>query len=116
MPNDVTARDLQHKDGQWTIAKGFDTFLPLGPIITDEVDPNNLSIATYLNDEVVQKSNTQHLIFSAHYLVSYISQIMTLYPGDVILTGTPGGIGNMENKDIVKIEIEGIGVLTNTLY
>jgi len=112
--NDVTARDLQHKDGQWTIAKGFDTFLPLGPIITDEVDPHHLSITTYLNDAVVQKSNTQHLIFSAHYLVSYISQIMSLYPGDVILTGTPGGIGNMEHGDVVKVEIEGIGVLTNT--
>ena len=112
--NDVTARDLQHKDGQWTMCKGFDTFLPLGPIISDEVNPDNLAITTYLNGKVVQKSNTEHLIFKAHYLTSYINQIMTLYPGDVILTGTPGGIGKMEDGDEVKVEIEGIGVLTNT--
>lgn len=112
--NDVTARDLQEPGGQWTLAKGFDTFLPLGPIITDEVDPDNVAINTYLNDLLVQKSNTAHFIFSTHYLVSYISHVMTLYPGDVILTGTPGGIGKMEAGDIVKVEIEGIGVLTNS--
>ncbi|NCB01318.1 MAG: DUF2437 domain-containing protein [Spirochaetia bacterium] len=114
--NDVTARDLQKSDGQWTVAKGFDTFMPLGPIVSDEVDPTILSIKTSLNGKVVQQSNTKHLIFSAHYLVSYISSIMTLYPGDVILTGTPGGIGKMEIGDKVTVEIEGIGSLTNTLH
>ena len=113
--NDVTARDLQKSDGQWTVAKGFDTFMPLGPIISDEVDPTRLSVITYLNNNVVQKSNTKHLIFSAHFLVSYISSIMTLNPGDVILTGTPGGIGKMEVGDVVRVEIEGLLSLTNTL-
>ncbi len=113
--NDVTARDLQKSDGQWTVAKGFDTFMPLGPIISDEVDPSNLSVITYLNNNVVQKSNTKHLIFSAYFLVSYISSIMTLNPGDVILTGTPGGIGKMEVGDVVRVEIEGLLSLTNTL-
>lgn len=112
--NDVTARDLQEPGGQWTVAKGFDTFLPIGPIISDEVDPDNLEITTYLNDKVVQKSNTSNLIFSPRYLVSYISHIMTLYPGDVILTGTPGGIGKMDLGDIVTVEIEGIGSLKNS--
>jgi len=111
--NDVTARDLQPKDGQWTIAKGFDTFMPLGPIITDEVDPTNLKINCRLNGTVRQQSNTKNLIFDCFYLVSYLSQIMTLYPGDVILTGTPSGVGPMQVTDTVEVEIEGIGTLTN---
>lgn len=111
--NDVTARDLQPKDGQWTIAKGFDSFMPLGPIITDEVDPTNLKISSRLNGTVRQQSNTKNLIFNCFFLVSYLSQIMTLYPGDVILTGTPSGVGPMQIGDTIEVEIEGIGTLTN---
>lgn len=111
--NDVTARDLQTKDGQWTVAKSFDSFLPFGPFIETEVDPLELNIKTYLNGEVKQKSNTKNLIFNAYELVSYISNIMTLYPGDIIMTGTPSGIGPMQKGDIVDIEIEHIGKLTN---
>lgn len=111
--NDVTARDLQPADGQWTISKSFDTFLPLGPWIETELDPLNLEIRTYLNDELKQSSNTRHLIFDPYTLVSYISQIMTLLPGDVILTGTPLGIGPMKKGDKVVVEIENIGRLIN---
>lgn len=111
--NDVTARDLQPKNGQWTVAKSFDTFLPLGPIITDEIDPNNSEIKTYLNGKVVQRSNTNNFIFNVETLVSYISSIMTLKPFDVIITGTPSGIGAMKKGDTVEVEIEGIGKLTN---
>lgn len=111
--NDVTARDLQPKNGQWTVAKSFDTFLPLGPIITDEINPNNSEIKTYLNGRLVQKSNTNNFIFNVESLVSYISSIMTLKPFDVIITGTPSGIGPMKIGDIVEVEIEGIGRLTN---
>lgn len=111
--NDVTARDLQRKDGQWTRAKSFDTFLPLGPYIVSDLEPGNLSICLRLNGEVRQSSSTNHLIFGVLELVSFISAIMTLNPGDVILTGTPGGIGPMAVGDQVKVEIEGIGTLTN---
>ncbi|WAM32216.1 fumarylacetoacetate hydrolase family protein [Caldicellulosiruptor naganoensis] len=111
--NDVTARDLQPKNGQWTVAKSFDTFLPLGPIVTDEIDPNNSNIKTYLNGQVVQSSNTNNFIFPVETLVSYISSIMTLKPFDVIITGTPSGIGPMKQGDVVEVEIEGIGRLTN---
>ncbi len=113
--NDVTARDLQPKDGQWTVAKGFDTFMPIGPVITDEVDAGNLAIVSRLNGTVRQKSNTGNLIFACPYLVSHLSKIMTLYPGDVILTGTPSGVGAMQPGDVVEIEIEGIGTLRNTV-
>lgn len=113
--NDVTARDLQPQNGQWTISKGFDTFMPLGPVITDEVDPNNLAIVSRLNGKVRQQSNTRNLIFNCAYLVSYISHVMTLYPQDVILTGTPSGVGPMENGDVIEVEIEGIGILRNTV-
>lgn len=113
--NDVTARDLQTKDGQWTISKGFDTFLPLGPIITNEIDPNDVAIESRLNGVVQQRSNTGNLIFGISHLVSYLSQVMTLYPGDVILTGTPSGIGGMQVGDTVEVEIEGIGILRNTV-
>ncbi|AEM77758.1 fumarylacetoacetate hydrolase family protein [Thermoanaerobacter wiegelii] len=111
--NDVTARDLQAKDGQWTRAKSFDTFLPIGPWIVTDLDPSSLDIITYVNDEVKQKSNTRHLIFGVPKLVSFISHIMTLNPGDVILTGTPSGVGPLKPGDVVTIEIEGIGKLTN---
>jgi 2-keto-4-pentenoate hydratase/2-oxohepta-3-ene-1,7-dioic acid hydratase in catechol pathway len=111
--NDVTARDLQGKDGQWTRAKGFDTFAPLGPWIETEIDPTHLQLETFLNGERKQSSNTSNLIFPPRRLVSFISQIMTLYPGDVIATGTPSGIGPMRVGDKVEVRIEGIGRLVN---
>jgi 2-keto-4-pentenoate hydratase/2-oxohepta-3-ene-1,7-dioic acid hydratase in catechol pathway len=111
--NDVTARDLQGKDGQWTRAKGFDTFAPLGPWIETEIDPSCLQLETFLNGERMQSSNTSNLIFPPRRLVSFISQIMTLYPGDVIATGTPSGIGPMNVGDTVEVRIEGIGSLVN---
>lgn len=111
--NDVTARDLQGADGQWTRSKSFDTFCPLGPCIETNINPGNLSIKTFLNDKLVQNSNTKNLIFNPHYLVYFISNVMTLLPGDVIITGTPSGIGKVKENDIVSIEIEGIGILKN---
>jgi 2-keto-4-pentenoate hydratase/2-oxohepta-3-ene-1,7-dioic acid hydratase in catechol pathway len=111
--NDVTARDLQPKTGQWTVAKGFDTFCPYGPFISDEVDPSNLAIESRVNGELRQSSNTRHLIFPVPHLVSYLSAVMTLLPGDIILTGTPGGIGAMERGNTVEIVIEGLGRLGN---
>jgi 2-keto-4-pentenoate hydratase/2-oxohepta-3-ene-1,7-dioic acid hydratase in catechol pathway len=113
--NDVTARDLQPKNGQWTLAKSFDTFSPMGPWIVTDVDPSSLEIASYLNGERRQFSNTKNLIFNCHNLVSYISQVMTLLPGDVIATGTPSGIGKMAVGDQIDIVIERIGTLSNTL-
>ena len=111
--NDVTARDLQRIDGQWTRAKSFDTFCPLGPRIVSDIDPKNLSIATRVNGTVKQNSNTKNMIFDVFELVSFISEIMTLLPGDVIITGTPPGVGAIEVSDVVEVEIEGIGVLKN---
>jgi 2-keto-4-pentenoate hydratase/2-oxohepta-3-ene-1,7-dioic acid hydratase (catechol pathway) len=111
--NDVTARDLQPKAGQWTVSKSFDTFLPLGPWIETSIDPSNLDIKTYLNGEIKQTSNTRNLLFDVYNLVSYISRIMTLKPGDIIMTGTPSGVSPMKHKDRVEVEIEGIGKLTN---
>jgi len=113
--NDVTARDLQPKDGQWTLSKGFDTFSPIGPWIVTGLDPRHLEIATYLNGVRRQFSNTKNLIFGPHYLVSFISHVMTLLPGDVIATGTPSGIGRMEVGDVVEVVIEGIGTLMNSV-
>ena len=113
--NDVTARDLQTDTNQWTVAKGFDTFCPLGPCIATDVDPGSLEIRLTLNGEERQHSNTRHLLFTPAYLVSYLSHIFELHPGDVILTGTPEGIGPMEIGDTVKVEIEGIGALTNVV-
>ena len=113
--NDVTARDLQGVDGQWTRAKGFDTFCPIGPVITDEVNPNSLNIRLLLNGQVMQSSNTREFIFNTDMLVEMVSQIMTLLPGDVITTGTPGGIGPMQAGDTVKVEIENVGTLLNYL-
>lgn len=112
--NDVTARDLQHKDSQWSRAKGFDTFCPLGPWIeTDIDDPGNLAVRLTLNGEIRQNSNTNNLVFNCYELVEYLSGIMTLMPGDVILTGTPAGVGAMDAGDKVEAEIENIGKLIN---
>jgi len=111
--NDVTARDLQKKDGQWTRAKSFDTFAPFGPTIATDVDPSNLNIQLLLNDQIKQNSNTNQLIFSVEKLVSFISKIMTLNPGDVIATGTPSGVGPMNVGDKVAVKIEKIGILEN---
>jgi len=114
--NDITARDLQKKDNQWARAKGFDTFCPLGPWIeTDVGDPNNLDIMLELNNEIRQKSNTNNLAFKCEDLIEYLSSIMTLLPGDVILTGTPGGIGAMQVGDQVAATIQNIGTLLNTV-
>lgn len=113
--NDVTARDLQNLDGQWTRAKSFDTFCPLGPKIVKDIDPNKLDIKLILNGQIKQHSNTEQMIFKPAYLVSFISQIMTLLPGDVIITGTPPGVGPMQKGDQVIVEIEGIGQLKNRI-
>ena len=113
--NDVTARDLQRIDGQWTRAKSFDTFCPLGPRIVSDIDPKNLFIITRVNGVVKQNSNTKNMIFDVFELISFVSEIMTLLPGDVIITGTPPGVGAIEAGDVVQIEIEGIGVLKNTV-
>lgn len=111
--NDVTARDLQKKDGQWTRSKSFDTFCPLGPYLVPELDGNNLSVQARLNGNLCQSSSTANLIFSVGRLVSFVSHVMTLLPGDVILTGTPSGIGPMKPGDVVEIEVEGVGTLRN---
>jgi len=111
--NDITARDIQRLDGQWTRAKSYDTFCPIGPIITDDIDPMNLNISCRLNGKTVQKSNTKNMIFNVYELVEFVSNIMTLYPGDIISTGTPPGVGKMNVGDIVECEIEGIGILKN---
>jgi 2-keto-4-pentenoate hydratase/2-oxohepta-3-ene-1,7-dioic acid hydratase in catechol pathway len=113
--NDVTARDLQPKDGQWTKSKGFDTFAPIGPWIVTDIDPHHLDISSYLNGERRQHSNTKNLIFGPQQLVSFISRVMTLLPGDVIATGTPSGIGPMAIGDRVDVVIEGIGTLSNAV-
>jgi len=111
--NDVTARDLQAIDNQWTRAKGFDTFCPIGPWIETELDPADLLLETYLNGEVKQKTRTNMMIFNVYEIVSFVSQVMTLLPGDVIATGTTSGIGPMKPGDTVEIKIEGIGTLRN---
>jgi 2-keto-4-pentenoate hydratase/2-oxohepta-3-ene-1,7-dioic acid hydratase in catechol pathway len=111
--NDVTARDLQKKDGQWTRSKSFDTFAPLGPYLVTDLEPNNLEIILRQNGKVKQHSSTSKMIFKIEETVSFISQIMTLNPGDVIVTGTPSGVGELQVGDVVEVEIEGIGTLTN---
>jgi 2-keto-4-pentenoate hydratase/2-oxohepta-3-ene-1,7-dioic acid hydratase in catechol pathway len=112
--NDVTARDLQAIDIQYTRAKGFDTFAPIGPYVETEIDnPSDIEIKGYLNGELKQSSNTSNLIFNPFELVEFISGIMTLYPGDIISTGTPSGIGTLNHGDIFEIEIENIGKLKN---
>ncbi|GLW06111.1 hypothetical protein Misp01_12410 [Microtetraspora sp. NBRC 13810] len=111
--NDVTARDLQAKDGQWTRAKSFDTFCPLGPWIQTELDPSDLAITTTVNGEIRQSARTSQLMHDVPALVAYVSAVMTLIPGDVILTGTPAGVGPLSVGDEVGVGIEGIGTLTN---
>jgi 2-keto-4-pentenoate hydratase/2-oxohepta-3-ene-1,7-dioic acid hydratase in catechol pathway len=113
--NDVTARDLQRRDVQFTRGKGFDTFAPLGPWIVTDVDPSDLALEVRVNGEVRQKSRTSQLIFDCDYLVSFISQVMTLLPGDVISTGTPAGVSPMKVGDVVEVEIERIGCLKNAI-
>lgn len=113
--NDVTARDVQMGDGQWTRGKSFDTFLPLGPCIVTNIDPHSINIKLYINEEVKQSSNTCQLIFKVPEIVAFVTQVMTLYPGDVILTGTPSGVGPMNLGDIVTVELEGIGKLINSV-
>jgi len=111
--NDVTARDLQNIDGQWTRAKSFDTFCPLGPKVVKDIDPMNLKIQTRVNGKIKQDSNTKNMIFDVYELVSFVSSVMTLLPGDVIITGTPPGVGPLSVGDTVEVEIEGIGILKN---
>jgi 2-keto-4-pentenoate hydratase/2-oxohepta-3-ene-1,7-dioic acid hydratase in catechol pathway len=111
--NDVTARDLQHKDGQWARAKGFDTFCPVGPWIRTDLDVTDIGLTTRLDGETVQQSRTSLLVHPVAKLVSYVSAMMTLLPGDLLLTGTPAGIGPVNEGQRVEVEIEGIGVLSN---
>ncbi len=113
--NDVTARDLQTKDVQFTRAKSFDTFAAIGPCIATDIDPARLRVKTFLNGKLRQSGNTRNLIFSVPFLVRFVSNIMTLNPGDVITTGTPAGIGPMVPGDKVDVQIEGIGTLSNTV-
>jgi 2-keto-4-pentenoate hydratase/2-oxohepta-3-ene-1,7-dioic acid hydratase in catechol pathway len=111
--NDVTARNLQARDGQWTRAKGFDTFCPLGPWIETDLDSSDLALRTLVNGEARQSSRTSHLERGVASLIAFVSSVMTLLPGDVLLTGTPEGVGPLEVGDQVEVEIEGIGVLHN---
>lgn len=111
--NDVTARELQGRDVQFTRAKGFDTFCPVGPCIATGLELGNLRVEGRVNGEVRQSSSTAQLAFSAEYLVFYVSRVMTLVPGDIISTGTPSGIGPLEAGDVVEIEVEGVGILRN---
>lgn len=111
--NDITARDIQFADGQWTRGKSFDTFCPVGPGIVTDIDPNCVNISLAVNNEVKQRSNTKNLIFNSYEIVSYVSQMMTLLPGDLIITGTPHGVGPVNVGDEMTVEIEGIGKLHN---
>ena len=111
--NDVTARDLQRKDVQFTRGKSFDTFCPVGPWIETEIDPSSVGVETRLNGEVKQKGNTADMAFPVAFLIRYISDIMTLYPGDLIATGTPAGVSRMRPGDTVEVEVNGIGILRN---
>ncbi len=113
--NDVTARDLQKKDEQWTRSKSFDTFAPIGPFISTGLNSDNLQIKLYKNGQLMQNSSTNNMIFKVDKIISFISKIMTLFPGDIIATGTPSGVGKLEEGDIVEVEIEGIGVLKNNV-
>ncbi len=113
--NDVTARDLQAKDVQFTRAKSFDSFASIGPCIVTGLDPGRLRIKTFLNGKLRQSASTRNMIFPVSYLVCYVSRVMTLYPGDVITTGTPAGVGPMVPGDRVDVQIEGIGTLSNTV-
>src|SRR5438876_4177644 len=114
--NDVTARDLQRKDVQFTRAKSFDTFCPVGPLIVTDIDPANVEVTTRLNGEVKQQGKTSDMAFSVSYLIRYISWIMTPTAADLIATGTPAGVSRMKHGDVVEVEVTGIGILRNQFY
>ena len=111
--NDITARDLQRKDGQFTRAKSFDTFCPIGPHIETDLDVSDLLVTCRVNGEQRQSGRTSQMVFSVEYLIRYISKMMTLFPGDIIATGTPAGVSKLEPGDVCEVEIEGIGALRN---
>jgi 2-keto-4-pentenoate hydratase/2-oxohepta-3-ene-1,7-dioic acid hydratase in catechol pathway len=111
--NDVTARDLQKSDGQWTRAKGFDTFCPFGPWIDTEFDPADAVLTVRVNGQMRQMASTRDMVFNVGVLVAYISSVMTLEPGDLIFTGTPSGVGILKDGDEVSVEIEGLGLIRN---
>jgi 2-keto-4-pentenoate hydratase/2-oxohepta-3-ene-1,7-dioic acid hydratase in catechol pathway len=118
--NDVTARDLQNRDGQWTRAKGFDTFCPVGPLVTDEIDPcfgvgAGVGVETRVNGDVRQQGNTRDFIFPLDIVIRHIAQAMTLFPGDLIPTGTPAGVGQLLAGDMVEVSVEGVGTLRNSV-
>lgn len=113
--NDVTARDLQHRDGQWTRGKGFDTFCPIGPWIETDLDAADVLITCKVNSELRQMSSTKEMVFTISQIVAFASSVMTLEPGDIIFTGTPAGVGTLSDGDIVEITIEGIGTLKNVV-
>ena len=111
--NDISARDLQFRDGQWTRGKGFDTFCPLGPWIETKFDPADALITCHVNDEMRQMASTRDMVFNVRQLIAYVSSVMTLYPGDLLLTGTPAGVSTIVDGDVVEVTIEGIGSLRN---
>jgi 2-keto-4-pentenoate hydratase/2-oxohepta-3-ene-1,7-dioic acid hydratase in catechol pathway len=113
--NDVTARDLQKKDVQFTRGKSFDTFCPLGPCIETDLDPGDLTLQTRVNGQVKQNGRTSQMIFHCDVIIEFITAVMTLVPGDVILTGTPAGVGPLSAGDVVEVEIGGIGILGNVV-
>jgi len=118
--NDVTARDLQNKDGQWSRAKGFDTFCPVGPVVTDEIDPcfgvgAGVGVQTRVNGQIKQDGNTRDLIFTLDVVIRHIAQAMTLFPGDLIPSGTPAGVGPLVAGDVVEVSVEGVGMLRNSV-
>ena len=114
--NDVTARDLQNKDGQWSRAKGFDTFCPVGPLVTDEIDPwAGITVETRVNGQVRQQGNPRDLIFTLDTVIRHIAQAMTLFPGDLIPSGTPAGVGPLAAGDTVEVTVEGVGTLKNSV-
>ena len=111
--NDVTARDLQRRDSQWTRSKGFDTFCPIGPWIETEFDPSDAMITCHVNGEMRQMTSTRDMVFGIRQIIAFASTIMTLSPGDILMTGTPAGVGPLTDGDIVEVSIEGIGKLSN---
>jgi len=118
--NDVTARDLQNKDGQWSRSKGFDTFCPVGPVVTDEIDPcfkvgAGVGVQTRVNGQVKQDGNTRDFLFKLDVVIRHIAQAMTLFPGDLIPSGTPAGVGPLVAGDVVEVSVEGVGTLRNTV-
>jgi 2-keto-4-pentenoate hydratase/2-oxohepta-3-ene-1,7-dioic acid hydratase in catechol pathway len=111
--NDVTARDLQRRDGQWSRAKGFDTFCPIGPWISTDFDPSDAMITCFVNGDMRQMASTRDMVFNIRQLIAYASSVMTIYPGDLLFTGTPAGVGPLLPGDVVEVTIEGLGTLRN---